>query len=255
MKTKKSLPHPRPRRDIPKAHAALALILIGLSPAIAHGQEKTATPEVINAQNRSTYAEMEAAAHKAELEALDQKIDALETRVELLPEGPDRDGARQRLEALKDRRTELRKAYLSSKYEKLKADVHAEYEKVAAWTRDKYQSVKQSMTDPEPDTSAKFNALMNPKANAALANIAVYQANPSPENKAEVKAALKALEAEIDRLEDHAEAMPEGEQRTILERRIEAIEDRKDDLESDFTKARWDALIADLKREWNELIH
>lgn len=255
MKTKKPLPRSRSHRSIPKAHAALALILIGLGPAIAHGQENSANPDVLKAENRASYAEMEANAHKAEMDALDQKIDVIETRVELLPEGPDRDEARRRLDALKDRRTELRKAYLASKYEQLKADVQAEYEKAAAWTREKYESVKESMTGGDHDTPAAFDARMNPAAHATLDRDTVYRASPSPDNQAEVDAALKALDAEIGRLKEHAKTMPAGEKRTILERRIEAIEDRKDDLESDFTKTRWDALVADLKREWNELSH
>lgn len=255
MKTKKSLKS-RTLRSIPRSQAALALILIGLGPAIAHGQQSTSTdPDVLAAKTRSTVASMDAREHKAELDIIDRQIDAIEDDIDNAPEGPERDAARKRLEALKDRRSELRKDYVASKYDELKADVRTEYEKVAAWTEDKYQSVKESLSGPKPDATAQMSAMGNAHANAARAGIAVYEMHPSPENKAEVKQALAALDDEIEHLEDRIDEMPKGEQRTQLERRVNALEDRQDELEHNFTKARWDALVADVKAEWNDLVH
>lgn len=253
MKTPKTLTRPRSHHHIPKAHAALALILIGLSPVIVHGQESSLNPDVIHAQTRANSAEMEAKAQKAQLDALDHQIDVIETHIELLPEGVERNQARQRLEALKDRRTELRKAYLSSKYEQLKADVQAEYEKAAAWTRQKYQNAKESIRGSDAETPAQAGARVNPETETAISPAPVPQDNPSSEITPEEKAAVQALDMEITRLKQHARSLPQGERRTILERRLEAIEDRKDELEKNFTQARWEALVADLKRERNEL--
>src|SRR5690606_29550646 len=145
---------------------------------------------------------------------------------------------RQRLEALKDRRTELRKAYLSSKYEQLKADVQAEYEKVAAWTREKYQNAKESMRSSDAKTPARADARVNPETDTAISPAPVPQANSSSEITPDEKAAVQALDMEITRLKQHARSLPQGERRTILERRLEAIEDRKDELEKNFTQAR-----------------
>lgn len=249
-------PQKKSRQQIPQAHLGLALILIGLAPVIARGQETSATnPSVMKAETRSAISASEAKDHKADLDALDREIEAIEQRLDHASEGPERTAAKMRLEALKDRRTELRKAYVGAKFDQLKADTRAEYEKVAAWTKDKYEAVKENLSGPEPDVVAQTSATVNPAANAAMTDIALYKMNPSPENKEEVKLALDALEDEIDRLEDRADAMPKSEQRTALERRINALEDRKDDLEDNFTKARWDALVADVKREWNDLVN
>ena len=192
METPKTQTRPRSHHHIPKTHAALALILIGLSPVIAHGQEHPANPDVINAQNR---------AHSAGTEA----------------------------------------------------DVQAEAEKAAAWTRQKYQNVKESMRTPDAGTPARPDTQVNPGTNAVSSPAPAHQANPSSEITPEKKAAIRTLEAEIARLKQHARSLPQGERRTILERRLEAIEDRKDELESNFTQARWEALVADLKRERDEL--
>lgn len=254
MKTPKTFPCPRSHHYIPKTHATLALILIGLSPAMVHGQESSLNPDVIKAQSRAYSAEMEANVHKAQLDALDQQIDVIAAHIDLLPEGVERNQARQRLDALKDRRTELRKAYLSSKYEQLKADVQTEYEKAAAWTRQKYQNAKESMRGSDTETPARPDTQhVNPEASTVLSPAPVHQAHSSSETTPEEKAAIQTLEVEIARLKHYAHSLPQGERRTLLERRLEAIEDRKDELNSNFTQARWEALVADLKRERNEL--
>lgn len=57
-----------------------------------------------------------------------------------------------------------------------------------------------------PLTPADDAATVNPEAGAATTHRARYRLNPSPESKTEVEAALEALDDEIDRLEDHADA-------------------------------------------------
>lgn len=243
-------------KHLPNIRIGLALFLIGSTSGIAaQDKEEISNASILDAKARAAASEEEAMEHKAKLDALDREIDAIEAKLDEIPEGPIRHDAKLRLEKLKDRRTELRKDYAGAKFDQLKADTRTEYEKIAAWTKEKYHNVKASIQGPQPDAAAKARAATNPELNAARADIALYQMNPSADNKAEVKAALEALEEEIDRLDDHADSMPEGAQRTELEKRINALEDQKDELESDFTKARWDALVANVKREWNELIH
>jgi hypothetical protein len=114
--------------------------------------------------------------------------------------------------------------------------------------------VKDKVAGPEVDASAAAQAAASPEANAASAQVGLYRMDPSPENKAEVKAALEALEAEIDRLEHYAGTLPQGENRRALEKRIKALEKRENALQRDFTKARWDALVGDVKTEWDQAL-
>jgi F0F1-type ATP synthase membrane subunit b/b' len=74
---------------------------------------------------------------------------------------------------------------------------------------------------------------------------------PTDTNKEEAKLALKALEAKIDELETRVGNMPRGADRDAAKRRVKALEERKDKLEREFNKARFDALIDDVKSEWN----
>jgi hypothetical protein len=105
----------------------------------------------------------------------------------------------------------------------------------------------------DPAAGSARSAAAGPEADSAFAPFPVYRLNPSPANKAEVKAALEALDDEIDRLEDYAEDLPKGTERSALEKRIKALDKRESALKRDFTKARWDSLVADLKTEWNQL--
>ena len=91
-------------------------------------------------------------------------------------------------------------------------------------------------------------------AGAAL-DLAAYKTRPTDTNKDEAKAAIKALEAKIDQLEDRADNMPRGADRDALKRRVDALEDRKDELEKEFNKTRFNALVDDVQSEWNHLVH
>ncbi len=243
-------------KTLTKSQIALALTLIALRPAFAE------TSAVSSAKSDAAHAEAVADDYKASLDDINARIDAIEDRVETAPDGAERTAAEARLDALKDRRSELRKNYVKAKADELAADVRVEYNKVAAWTKDTYRDVKAKLTD--DDRAEKHDghevvpatrAALSPEANAAMAGIAVYKMNPSAENKADVKRSLDALEAEIDRLEDRCDALPAGPKRDAMEKRVDALEDRKDELEGDFTKARWDAALADLRDSWNNLVN
>lgn len=228
---------------------ALALVLIGLRPAFA------VEPAVDAAQSEAAAAEALSAERKAALVAVDVQIDAIEGALDKAPDAAEQTAARQRLEALKERRSALRKDYAEARFDELQADTKVEYEKAAAWTKKAARNVKEKVAGPEVDATARAQAAVNPEANAALGQVELYRMNPSPENKAEVKAALDALDAEIDRLEAHAKAMPKGDDRRALEKRVKALEKRESELRRDFTKARWESLLSDLKGEWNELVN
>lgn len=226
---------------------ALALTLIALQPAFA------ADPAVGAAQSEAAKAEATSAERKAALDALDTQIKQIELSIKNAPDTASKEAAELRLKALKDRRSDLRKDYASAKAAELKADAKLEYEKVAAWTKTTARDVKEKVAGPEVGPADTARAAVNPEANIALAQIALYRLDPSPDNKADVKAALEALDDEIDRLEDHAKTLPKGDERRALEKRIKALEKREKALKRDFTKARWDALVGDLKTEWNQL--
>lgn len=230
-------------------HLALALVLIGLRPAIA------AEPAVGAARAEATSAEITSAERKAALSAVDAQIDQIEAALDHAPDAAEQSAVRTRLDSLKERRTQLRKDYTKARLDELQADTRLEYEKVAAWTKRTARDAREKATGARVDAAAATRAAASPGANAAAANVELYRMNPSPENKAEVKAALDALDTEIDRLEDYAGTLPKGEDRRALEKRIKALEKREDALEHDFTKARWDALVGDVKTEWNQLPH
>lgn len=226
---------------------ALALTIIALQPAFA------AEPAIEAAKSGAVQAELHSAERKAALDAINAQIEQIDRAVEHAPDQVSKDAAKLRLKTLKDRRAELRKVYVSAKAAELASDTRVEYEKVVAWTKSTARDVKQAVAGPEVGPGDTARAAVNPEANVALAQIALYRLNPSPDNKAEVKAALAALDEEIERLEAHAKALPKGDPRRALEKRIKALEKRENALKRDFTKARWDAVVADLKTEWSQL--
>lgn len=236
-------------QNLSSANVALALALIVLQPAFA------AAPAVNDARSEVISAETGSTERKAALSAIDDQIERIERAVDNAPEEVSQQEAEFRLDVLKSRRSELRKDYAAAMARELKADALLEYEKVAAWTKETARDMKQQITGPEVGPADTADAAVNPETNAALVGIALYRLKPSPENKGEVKAALEALDDEIDRLDDYAADLPKGETRAALEKRIKALEKREKALKRDFTSARWDALVADVKREWHQTLN
>lgn len=234
------------------ARLALITALMALPPAF--GEDAPATTD---AEVRAEAAEAKADAHRASLDQINASIDAIEARIENAPDDAEKTAAETRLKALKERRAELRKNFIKAKADELVADLKVESDKVAAWTKRTYENVKDKVTgsdDDEPGVIPTARAALDPDANTARAEIEFYRLNPSPENKADVKRALKALDQEIDRLDDHADTLPKGEKRDALKQRVKALEAREKELKRDFTKARWDALVDDLRASWNSLV-
>lgn len=239
-----------------KPQMVFALTLIALSPVF--GADASPANAASRAEAKADKAEVVADGYKASLDEINTRIDAIEARLDAAPEGAGRLAAEQRLDALKERRGELRKHYIKAKADALVADLKIEYTKVTAWTKDAYESVKETIAGDDADTKSSVvptaQAAVNANANTALANIELYRLNPSPENKADVKKALKALDKEIDRLDDRADELSKGEKRDALKQRIKALEKRERELKHEFTSARWDALLDDLRDSWNSLV-
>ncbi|HYP17875.1 MAG TPA: hypothetical protein VEQ65_11750, partial [Opitutus sp.] len=177
--------------------------------------------------------------------------------------------ARTRLDALKERRAELRKTYVKARYDELKSDVRAEANRVAAWTKRTFSRADDKVRDATAEVRADTREATadakrsldraGDRTHAALAStaasmdLAAYKLRPTDTNKDEARAALKALDAQIEALEDRVDAMPSGATRDAAERRVKALEDRKDDLQGEFNKARFDALVDEVQAEWKNL--
>jgi tetrahydromethanopterin S-methyltransferase subunit B len=221
----------------------------------------------------STVAEVKGDVAKAQLKEIDAQIDRLDELEDNAPTAEDRAAAKARIDALKERRNELRKNYVQARYDSLKADVKGEYNKLSSWTKktfsstgsnvdrkldnmnDKAKDAAQDMASTARDVKNDALATANPAAVGASADIAAYRASPTDQNKADVKADLAALNDQIDRLDQNADALPRGEDRDAAKLRVKALKERRSELASDFRQARFDALKADVKAEWNKIVH
>lgn len=251
--------YPVPQHSLP--NPMKNKILLTILPALALGLAAPLLANEATANVESGIAEVKGDAAKAALKELDAEIDHVDALVDNAPSSADKDAAKARLEVLKERRSELRKTYVKARYDELKADVRAEANKVGAWTKrtftrdpaekaaddihDAAQDAKRSAKKAGDDTYAYASS-----AGAAI-DLNAYKMRPTDTNKEEAKAAIKALEQKIKALDDRADHMPRGADRDAAKRRVKALEDRKDELEHQFLKARFDALIDDVQNEWN----
>lgn len=209
-------------------------------------------------------------AAKVALKDLDAQIDQLDALIDNAPTAEEKVAAKARLDALKERRSELRKTYVQARYDSLKADVKTEANKLSAWSKRTFSTSPEAKLDRKLDKAvdhtrdaardveksvAAAGASLNGASVNTSADIASYRNSPTDENKAEVKASLAGLDTEIDRLDQQADALPRGEQRDAAKLRVKALKERRGELSSDFRKARYDALKADVKAEWNKIVH
>ncbi len=137
-------------------HLALALVLIGLRPAIA------AEPALDAARSEAAAAEAESASRKAGLAVLDTQIDGIKATLDHAPDAAEQTAAKQRLAALKERRAALQKDYAQAKFDELLADTKVEYKKVAVWTKRTAGAVKEKVAGPETDAAARTRPAANP---------------------------------------------------------------------------------------------
>lgn len=237
-------------------------ILQTLLPALALGFASPAFASEFTAKAEANIAEAQGDAAKLALKELDAEIDQVDAMIDNAPTKADKDAAKARLEVLKERRGELRKTYVKARYDELKADVRAEANKVGAWTKKTFtrdpadkaaDDVRDAARDAEKAAKkAGDQAYAYANSAGAAIDLSAYKMRPTDTNKEEAKAALKALDQKIDELDDRADKMPRGDARDAAKRRIKALEDRKDELKHDFNKARFDAMVDDVQREWND---
>lgn len=210
-------------------------------------------------------AEIKGEAAKAALNELDFEIDRVDQLIDNAPSQAERAAGKARLAVLKERRSELRKTYVKAIYDELRADLQAEANRVSAWAKrtfaddpaEKANAEMKTMVD-EAKTAAQaaeHRAYAELTAAGAATDVAVYKLRPTDTNKAEAKAGLHALEQQIDEMEKRVALMPVTEERTVAKQRLLALETRRDELRRDFNKARFDALIDDVKRAWADLVN
>jgi|GEM_PF-1848239 len=204
------------------------------------------------------------------LNELDRQIDQLDALEGNAPTQAEKETADARIKILKERRRELRKNYAQARYDELKADVKNEYNRLLSWTKTAFAPNAQGQVGRKLDNldakakndshhvseeTAEAQAAANPATVVATADRATYKAKPSEETKAEVRASLAVLDVEIGELETRIESMPASGERVSMDLRLKALKERRSELGSDFRRARYDALKADVKSEWTRLTH
>lgn len=90
-------------------------------------------------------------------------------------------------------------------------------------------------------------------ADSASSKIDSYRNENTELNKAEVKAALERLDSDIKLLSARIDAIPEPARKQELTQRLKALKERRSALNREFRKARYDALAADVKAEWDQI--
>ena len=240
--------------------------LLPLLPALALGFAVPAFASTeASAKVDANLAEVRGDAAKAAMNSLDAEIDRVDALIDNAPTQADKDAAKARMDVLKERRNDLRKTYVKARYDELAADVRAEANKVGAWTkrtftRDPAEKAADDISDSaraakKEAVKAGDSAYAYAHSTGAALDLTAYKARPTDTNKDEAKAALKALDAKIEQLDDRADNMPRGADRDALQRRVKALEDRKDELKHEFNKTRFNALVDDVQDEWNNLVH
>lgn len=230
------------------------LRLLSVAPALALASLPVQAATETAARADAAISEVKGDAAKAAMDELNVEIDRVEALIDQAPTAEDKAAAKARLETLKDRRNDLRKTYVKARYDQLKADVRAETARVSAWgkrtfSRDTSDKVRDDVQRAGDNTYAAAASV------GAASDLAAYKLRPTDTNKAEAKAALKALDDKIEALENRADEMPAGAQRDAAKRRVKALEDRKDELKHDFNKARFDNLVDSVQAEWNDVVH
>jgi hypothetical protein len=208
------------------------------------------------ARAKAEISEVKGDAAKAALDEINAEIDRLDVLVDSAPDMNERESARARIEVLKERRNDLRKTYVKSRYEELKADIRAEANRLAAWTkrtfnRDDVSNARREVGDTLDD--AKRDARRAGDRAVAALDLDDYKNRPLDTDKNAARQALRALEMRIDELDDYVDNLPRGVTRDDAERRVEALEDRLDDLEDNFDKSRFNALVDDVQAETKNL--
>ncbi len=225
---------------------ALAAVTV---PVLVQASEATA-------RAKAEVSEIKGDAAKAALDEINAEIDRLDVLVDSAPDMSEREAARARIDVLKERRNDLRKTYVKSRYEELKADIRAEGNRLAAWTkrtfnRDEASNARREVGDTLDE--AKRDARAAGHSAVAAMDLDSYKNRPLDTDKDAARAALNALEETIDELDDRVDDMPKGVARDAAEKRVDALEDRKDELEDNFNRTAFNALVDDVQAEVKSL--
>jgi hypothetical protein len=94
-----------------------------------------------------------------------------------------------------------------------------------------------------PAPSQKMHTLETEKGEAAVNS---YEQNPTDQNKADVDASLADLDGEIHELEGHV-ARKEGQEKAEAQAKLDLLKRQRDELGRDFTRAKFDAVMRDVK--------
>jgi hypothetical protein len=201
----------------------------------------------------SSASEIKGDAAKLQLKQIDAQIDLLDDAVDNAPTATEKAAAKERLNLLKERRSELRKTYVRSRFDELESDVRAESNRIGSWSKKTYK--RDPVATAGRDVDRATDRTYATGAVAAAADVEAYKLRPTDTDKNEAKAALEALDHRIDELAKRADNMPKGADRDIAKRRVKALDKRKDELKSDFNKERFNALVDEVQAEGRDLRH
>jgi hypothetical protein len=88
-------------------------------------------------------------------------------------------------------------------------------------------------------------------AEAAVESHEIHRFENTEVNRAEMNAALARLDREIDRLSERIESVAQP----MHKEHLSALKERRNELERDFRKVSYDALVTDVQTEWRQLSH
>jgi hypothetical protein len=176
---------------------------------------------------------------------IDAELDLLARQVPAAPTPAQGEAIKSEYNALKQRRNELKKDFTETRYDELSTDLQVAKDKVSAWA-------KEEAATTNPKASAAVS-VTNEKAADAAAKVEDYRNESSDLNKAEAKAALYHLDTDINLLNAKIEAVLDPAQKSELKHSLKLLKERRAELTGDFRKARYDALVDDVKAEWNKV--
>jgi len=130
---------------------------------------------------------------------------------------------------MKVRAEALKESWDQVKYDELRYDINLQCQRLANWLA--------PLRTPPPTPY-----------NEGGRHLALSRLNPSPDNPAEVRAALEVVDREINRMEQRLGALTiDSKARDAESSLVQRVKDRRKALGQEFTKAGWDALLGDLK--------
>lgn len=178
------------------------------------------------------------------LAQIDAELAHLERLADAAPTVEQRADANARYAALEQRRDALRKEFDQARYEAFKSDLDAELARVSSWAKDSFAAAPAAAI-----TAHKASAA----ADETAAKLTDYQNKSTDLNKAEVRADLARLDADIDLLGAKIDAIQDPDRRAAFATQLGHLKERRSELNHQYYQARYDALKADVKTEWDKL--